>query len=156
MAGRHLILMSPDNAVRRALSLMHLESFFAIASDLPSALRLIETRVREGKASVGLRTAAARNPVRWQGEITAANCEQAWNETRAHIENPPQSGKLIIDLAAVRFVDSSGLGVMVRAKRLARGKNVELAFMNPTPAVQNVVRLARLDDFILSSSTVLR
>jgi anti-anti-sigma factor len=55
----------------------------------------------------------------------------------------------IINLSSVRFIDSSALGVMVRARKLALEQGVELLFTGLCPAVQNVVQLARLEDFLL-------
>jgi anti-anti-sigma factor len=56
---------------------------------------------------------------------------------------------LVIDLSGVRFMDSTGLGLMVRARKLARLEQVKLEFTHPQPAVQNVVHLARLEEFLL-------
>lgn len=147
-AGRHLILLSPSENVQRALALMQLQNFFASAPDFASAQQLVAMRAREQTGAVRLRSAAAINPVLWQGEITAANATEVWNDTEAHLTSRRRR-ELVIDLSGVRFMDSTGLGLMVRAKKLAMREEVKLAFIHPQPAVRNVVHLARLDGFLL-------
>ncbi len=53
-------------------------------------------------------------------------------------------GRVILDLGAVNFLDSSGLGAVVAVRRfLAEGGVLELAAL--TPAVERVFRLTRMD-----------
>jgi anti-anti-sigma factor len=97
-----------------------------------------------------LRSPAAANPLLWQGEITAANAPEVWDFTENHILSK-RGRDLVIDLSGVRFLDSTGLGLMVRAKKLARAEQVKLRFIRPQPPVQNVVHIARLEDFLLKN-----
>lgn len=54
------------------------------------------------------------------------------------------AGRVILDLRAVNFLDSSGLGAIVAVRRfLAEGVALELAAL--TPAVARVFRLTRMD-----------
>lgn len=54
------------------------------------------------------------------------------------------NGRVILDLASVNFLDSSGLGAIVAARRLLpEGSVLELAAL--TPAVERVFRLTRMD-----------
>ncbi len=148
--GRQLVLLAPTAMVRRALELMRLQNFFDTAPDLPSAQALIAARMREQTDAVQLRTPAAVNPLLWQGEITAANAQEVWQRTEAHIA--ARHGRdLIIDMSGVRFMDSTGLGMMVRARKLAQREQVKLEFTHLQPAVQNVLHLARLEEFLLSA-----
>jgi hypothetical protein len=41
---------------------------------------------------------------------------------------------------------------MVRAKKMAQLEQVKLEFIHPQPAVQNVVRLARLEEVLLAET----
>jgi len=53
-------------------------------------------------------------------------------------------GRVVLDLQAVEFVDSSGLGAIVASmKQLATGQVLELAALSPT--VEKVFRLTRMD-----------
>jgi N-acetylglucosaminyldiphosphoundecaprenol N-acetyl-beta-D-mannosaminyltransferase len=149
--GHQLVLLAPTSMVRRALELMRLQNFFDTAPDLPSAQALIAARIREQTDAVQLRTPAAVNPLLWQGEITAANAQEVWNRTETHI-TARHGRDLIIDMSGVRFMDSTGLGVMVRARKLAQREQVKLEFTHLQPAVQNVLHLARLEAFLLSAN----
>lgn len=52
--------------------------------------------------------------------------------------------RVILDLSAVDFIDSSGLGAIVAAmKQLGSGRTLDLAGLTPT--VEKVFRLTRMD-----------
>jgi N-acetylglucosaminyldiphosphoundecaprenol N-acetyl-beta-D-mannosaminyltransferase len=72
---------------------------------------------------------------------------------KLRILNPPTlvSRKVTIDLSNVRFIDSTGLGLMVRARKLAGGYGAQLRFTGLQPAVRNVVRIAKMEDYLLSA-----
>ena len=54
------------------------------------------------------------------------------------------TGRMVLDLGAVGFIDSSGLGAVVAAmKQLGPGQTLELAAL--TPPVEKVFRLTRMD-----------
>ena len=150
LVGARLVLLSPSRAVRRALKLMRLEPFFLVADDLCSAGE--QLALLESEHLVTLPTEGSTHTLRWQGEITAANAEEVWGQTCVHISQESPPGSNVIDLSAVRFIDSSGLGLMIRAKKLAASLGTDLEFTNAPDAVRNVVRLARLDAFLLSTN----
>lgn len=57
------------------------------------------------------------------------------------VDGPP---RVILDLSAVEFIDSSGLGAIVAAmKQLGSGRRLDLAGLTPT--VEKVFRLTRMD-----------
>nr|WP_254428985.1 STAS domain-containing protein [Ruegeria arenilitoris] len=54
------------------------------------------------------------------------------------------TGRIILDLSAVEFIDSSGLGAIVASmKQLGNGRRLELAGLQPV--VAKVFRLTRMD-----------
>ncbi|HXT12322.1 MAG TPA: WecB/TagA/CpsF family glycosyltransferase [Candidatus Angelobacter sp.] len=146
--GGEMVLLAPSAAVRRALALMQLQNFFAIAPDLAAARELLAARAREQSSAVKLRGTTSQDALLWHGEITAANAQEVWNTTEPHLTSNPQRD-LVIDLSGLRFIDSTGLGLMVRAKKLAQRERVKLEFVRPQPAVQNVIHLARLEELLV-------
>lgn len=144
--GRFLVLVDASRALRRALSLMQVEDFFNFGADIPGGKALLESR-RAEQAPLAP-SAPAGGPFLWQGEITAANAAQVWNCTFDHL-SAISSSNWIIDLSKVRFIDSSGLGLMVRARKLARQNGRPLAFTGLQPPVRNVLRMAQLEEFLL-------
>ncbi|HCK80474.1 MAG TPA: STAS domain-containing protein [Candidatus Competibacter sp.] len=53
-------------------------------------------------------------------------------------------GKLILDLAEVGFMDSSGLSVLVSTFKAARLKDGEVVLLHPSPTVRSLIELTRL------------
>src|SRR5205823_6130095 len=90
--GRQLILLDPSAAVKRALSLMHLQDFFATATDFDSAQQLIETRTQEQADAVRPGSVDAAEPLIWQGEITALNAFEVWRQTEKRITSASVPG----------------------------------------------------------------
>lgn len=74
--------------------------------------------------------------------IDAAGAIRFKEDMREQIATP--SERVILDLSAVRFLDSSGLGALVAVmKVLAPDRRLELAGLTPT--VEKVFRLTRMD-----------
>lgn len=51
---------------------------------------------------------------------------------------------LIVDMGAVEFVDSSGLGALVSVRKQLRADR-QMRLQNPSPFVHNALRLTKLD-----------
>jgi N-acetylglucosaminyldiphosphoundecaprenol N-acetyl-beta-D-mannosaminyltransferase len=149
-ARGELVLIAASAPVCRALKLMRISEFFSCAPDLASAQYLVQVRARERSAAVTLRTPAAVTPLVWHGEITAAIARQVWENTRAYLVAPRPERELALDLSDVRFIDSSGLGLMIRARKLAQKHGVKLIFTGIQPAVKNVIQIAHLEEFLLN------
>ena len=62
------------------------------------------------------------------------------------------SGRVVMDLESVTFMDSSGLGAMVAALKALGGRKLELCKM--TAAVDKVFRLTRMDKVFLLHADV--
>lgn len=147
--GFELVIIGPSPALNRALRLMKLTEFFNLVPDPRTAELLVERRQRE------VSDAACNNPAErlaWRGEITAVNVELIWEATRKHIDELPSGESLVIHLALVRFIDSSGLGLMVRVKRHATEQGKQVCFKNPQPAVRNVMRIAKLEQLLITEA----
>jgi anti-sigma B factor antagonist len=58
---------------------------------------------------------------------------------------PSGDGEMGIELSAVTYIDSSGVATLVEGLRSARKKGVGFVLITPSPAVLQVLELARLD-----------
>ncbi|WP_250031245.1 STAS domain-containing protein [Paractinoplanes maris] len=58
-----------------------------------------------------------------------------------------------VDMQAVTFLDSSGLGVLVAAQRMAAGKGATLMLRQPTAMVRMVLQIANLDGLLVADAT---
>jgi N-acetylglucosaminyldiphosphoundecaprenol N-acetyl-beta-D-mannosaminyltransferase len=67
----------------------------------------------------------------------ALHCEEALATSR----------HCLIDLSAVKFVDSTGIGLLIRLQKKARIKGQKLILVAPSRAVQSALNLMRLRDF---------
>jgi len=145
---RQLVLISTTHAVIRALGLMRLTDFFLIARDEQAGRKLLQELTYAFAESAHAQAYSASS-LRWCGEITAANADAVWVYTRQYLFGATPERKKTIDLSAVRFIDSTGLGLMVRAKKLSLARSETLAFVGLQPPVLNVLRLSRLEAYLL-------
>lgn len=148
MHPQRLVLLAPGKAVMRVLHRFNLADYFLIAADTIEARDLISPRPAE-ETENGFGSPVP--PLLWTGEVTAVNAEEVWTATERQIEALCRAGlnSISIDLSPLRFIDSTGLGIMLRAKRHAQNLGAKLTFMNAQTNVRNVLRLARLDVFLL-------
>jgi anti-sigma B factor antagonist len=78
-----------------------------------------------------------------QGPITLG---QATQKLRDLLHDTVASGrkKILLNMAEVYYIDSSGLGELVAACTSAQRQGAQLKFMKLTPKVQDVMQLTRL------------
>lgn len=82
---------------------------------------------------------------RLEGHVDKLAVEQA----RAHLDPLVASGKLVIDLDAVSFIDSAGLHALFSLGHAAAGQGGGLALsVPPSCAVARVVEIVRLADVV--------
>lgn len=149
-ADRHLILLAPTSAVWRALRLMGWTDCFAIAQDSIEVRLLIEARRAEKGAVVPRRTGRS---ILWRGEINAANAESVWSMTERSLRSLPLRPRSVtIDMTGVRFIDSAGANVMLRAKRRAEKHRAVVRFHGVAGTVRNVLRLAQVESLLLGDA----
>ena len=53
--------------------------------------------------------------------------------------------RIVIDLSAVEFIDSSGLGLLVNVQRRVERATAHLVIVEPTERVRRVFEVTRLD-----------
>jgi len=148
-AGRHFVLASASPGVQRALALMGLKDHFAMAPDLAAAERIIEMRTAEEFAMVTRGTAENTPELEWHGEVTAANAGEFWRHTQELLVGATEPSPVAIDLSGARFIDSSGLTIMLRLQQWAWGRGTKVIFTGARPAVREVLRKANLDQLLL-------
>ena len=77
------------------------------------------------------------------GELVRATSSTLESETRRLLD----AGivKLVVDLSEVGFVDSSGLGVLIAARKRANQSGGQVMLSSPSEMVSNTLRIVRLD-----------
>ncbi len=147
-SGHAFVIICPPGLVRRSLEAMKMENLFMLVESLKSAGEWLK-RTSQGPIQSGF--SASGCPCFawvWDGEITAANADETFTTTLLKLDAMPENSSLTIDLSGVRFVDSSGVGVMLRLKKQARRLGCALRFAKPTEAVRNVMRITKLEAFL--------
>lgn len=90
--------------------------------------------------------------VRVDGEVDLRTSPQLRSLLLQLIEGRP--ARLIIDLAQVGYMDSSGVGTMVEAKRLVERKGGRVVLANLQPRVRSVFEITQLDQFFTIAASV--
>ena len=75
-------------------------------------------------------------------ELVAANAAQVRDEIRAAL--PSTTVCLDLDLSAMTFLDSSGLGTLISLHKTLRSRNGTVRLFKPSPNVQQILELTRL------------
>lgn len=78
------------------------------------------------------------------GEVDIAAVDDLFEQARAYIESGPQV--LVIDVADVTFIDSSGLGALVRLKTEAAERGKRLVLSNVPRYVARVLDVTGLTE----------
>ena len=86
-----------------------------------------------------------------RGDITVAalsgevDLNRAPEVRRCLIEAVKDTGRVVVDLHAVDYIDSSGVAALVEAYQAARKRQGSFLLANVSPAALRVFKLARLD-----------
>jgi anti-anti-sigma factor len=83
----------------------------------------------------------------------AGNAPDRWVVIQAQLDSfEDYDEPIAVDLSSVSFIDSSGVGLLLRALKYAATRGARLSFINPSPAVTNVLRVSRLEAVLLGTS----
>jgi anti-anti-sigma factor len=138
----------------RGLELMKLSNLFVTAPDLATARARTAELENQRRGPVKYRLRQEKAHLGWSGDVTAATIEAIWEHTAVMLDAYAGRDEMLsIDLEKVEFIDSAGLGFMVRVRRMARQHGVNVRFVNPSDSVQRLVRLAKLEEFLLDHAT---
>jgi anti-anti-sigma factor len=80
------------------------------------------------------------------GEVDAATADELSSAVAAALAGGYQ--RVVVDLAQVGFIDSTGLGVLVKSHRAAVAAGASFAVVNPTPMTRKLIRLLGLDQLL--------
>jgi N-acetylglucosaminyldiphosphoundecaprenol N-acetyl-beta-D-mannosaminyltransferase len=150
--GQQLLLLAPSPNVRRALEIMRLEEFFIMVPTISSAQETFSAVGISSRVCLKSNESSPFPVLYWSGELTAANSEEIWTSTMNHISARALVQRVLaINLENLRFVDSTGLGLMIRAKKLGARQGIKIRFEGARPTVLNVIRLSRLEEYLLKT-----
>ncbi len=145
--GRAFVLAAPPPGLTASFKLMRLEGFFAVEPGLDAARSRVVQEL--AGAEVSKAPPAADCVIRWIGEATAANVDEVRAKTELELTPLPPGARAAVDLSKLSFADSSGIGLMLGLKKTAQRREVTVVFRNPNESVRNVLRMTRLESFLL-------
>ena len=146
-AGWQFFLIALRPPVEAALKLMKLDDFFTIQPSFAGVRLLMESAA--GAAAVTSDVQENELQIRWSGEVTALNAIELGAYTEAELSQVSPGMTVVIDLSRVTFVDSTGIGLMVRFKKNLKRRDINLKFANVIKPVRNVVSQTQLEEFLL-------
>ena len=103
---------------------------------MPGGLpELTATVSRSGRATV----------VTVAGELDLATAARLRARLRAVADQSPAPSRVVVDLADLRFVDGTGMAVLVEAQRMLTAAGSRLVLRSPSATTRRVVRLLQLE-----------
>ena len=148
--NHQFFLVAPRPPVAAALRLMKLDEFFTIQSSFAGARLLMESAARAPLVTSQVQESELQ--IRWAGEITARNAVELGAHTDSELYQSSPGMTVVIDLSRVTFVDSTGIGLMLRFKKNLKRRDIQLKFLNPIASVRNVLRHTRLEEYLLGEA----
>ncbi len=141
--GGGLALVNPSPAVAGLLDAMKLARLFPII-DEPARARAALGLTRPTSAAA---SSAEDLMLPIQGELTATRTPGLLRWIDDLWAARPTAKRVVVDMSAVRFMDSSGLGLLLHVHRLTAARpGAKLIISQPTENVRNVFRLAKMDN----------
>ena len=148
--GHQFFLITPRPSVVAALRLMKLDEFFSIQSSIAGARLLIERMART--SVVNSAVAGSDLQIQWVGEVTASTAIELGARTESELAQLSPGMTIAIDLRRVTFMDSAGIGLMLRFKKSLKRRDVNLTFLNPAQSVRTVLRFTKLEEYLLGET----
>lgn len=145
--GHQLFLVAPRPPIEAALKLMKLDEFFTIQASVAGARILLESSVNAPVVTSGVQEKELQ--IRWSGEVTALNAVDLGVGTEAELSQISPGMTVMIDLSRVSFVDSTGIGLMLRFKKNLTRRDITLKYVNPIASVRNTLQHTRLEKYLL-------
>lgn len=79
-----------------------------------------------------------------EGDVSLETVDALREVLRTVVETPNIS-RIDVDMSAVAFLDSSGIGVLVAGQRAAAKRGISLMLRDPGPMVRMVLQVANLE-----------
>ncbi len=86
------------------------------------------------------------NVVHMKGPLTAATAQDFFSQIVSFLEEGETN--LLLQMSSVDFVDSTGLGTIVRLAKRAREAKGQLRLSDPQPKILEMFELTRLDKIL--------
>jgi len=146
-AGVGGCFLAPSAAVRLVVEVTRLERILPLAATMEEAKALL---AREPSAVRPHLDETGGLSIEFPQRVTAENAQVLGQGIKQSWEENPLARRIAVDLAETTFIDSSGLGLILRLHRLAAGRaGARMEILHPHGNVLNVIRIAGLESLLL-------
>ena len=144
--------LTPSRAVQLVVEVTRLDRILPLASTIEEARLLIA----KDAAAACLRPVADEEKAvllfTMPSRISADVAEDFGRAVRAEWDSRPSMREIVLDFAETDFIDSSGLGFLIRYHRMtAQREGSRLRLMSPRENILNVIKIAKIQDMLLSA-----
>ena len=145
--------LAPSHAVRLVVEVTRLDRILPLADTIEEARTLID----KDSATVRLRPVAEEESgvllFTLPSRISADVAESFGLAVRNEWENRPSRREMALDFGETNFIDSSGLGFLIRCHRMVgQREGSSLRLVNLRPNVLNVIKVAKLEGLLLAGA----
>ena len=145
--------IAPSHAVRLVVEVTRLDRILPLAATIEEAKRHIE----KDAAAVRLRPVAEEESgvllFTLPSRISVDVAESFGLAVRNEWENRPSKREMALDFGETNFIDSSGLGFLIRCHRMVgQREGSRLRLVNLRPNVLNVIKVAKLEGLLLAGA----
>jgi len=150
-AGVAGCFLAPSAAVRMVIAVTRLERILPLAVTMEEAQNFLARETCAQRLRPHLDQGNKRVFFQFPPRVTAENAELLGQAMKQSWEENPQALRIAMDLAETNFIDSSGLGLLLRIHRMAAQRpDGRMEVLHLHDNIINVIRVARLEKLLLS------
>jgi anti-sigma B factor antagonist len=102
--------------------------------------------------SIEISQHVGRTCVMLYGELDGASVHAVWDRLAELL--PTLTGDLVLDIAGLSFLDSTGLSLFITLHKNLESKGQRLIVFSPTPVARRLLEITRLDSLLNVDPTV--
>lgn len=140
---------SASDDVKNILKVTRLDRVIPMAADVSDARELLSQQHASDALRPIVDSSDGSMLFSMPQELVAANASSSAAALTTEWANHPAIHTLRLDLSGTRFIDSSGLGLLIRCHRMVSERGASrLEILHPSDNVKNVIGIARLGDLL--------
>jgi len=150
-AGGSLVLFQPTQSLTKLIQSVHLDRVFRVISSRDELNEFTESMSNLSAATWGDR---GEIDFTIRRDLRAEGADESFSQISGIWEANPEAKGIRLNLTEVGFMDSTGLGCLIRLFKMVQTRGGRLILESPNDNILNVLRLSKLDSiFEISHST---
>jgi len=152
-SGTSGCFLAPSLAVQKVIEVTQLDRILPLATSIDEARALLDREAAALRLRPHLDNGGERISFRCPPRITAENADALGQAIKQTWENHSEAQCIAMDFADTTFIDSSGLGLLLKIHRMTASRpegKMDVLHLNEN--IQNVIRVSRLEKLLLPSA----